>query len=121
MNRNNCIYSATGKFSCMEKFAQQQETTEQVKIQDTYYDGIPQNKRIQSTKLMYAFCVRNQDNKFVIHECYKINELKIKVLEIERGAHNGKDIIHFDIVPNEILLKDAIPSYRQLTIKNINC
>lgn len=119
MNYNNCFYSTTGKFSCVERFAQNKK----IKIQETYYDGIPQNKRMGVDKLMYAFCVAKEDNKFVTNNCYMINQVKIKVLEIENGVHNGKDIIHFDIMreENEVFLKNALPSFREVPFQNTNC
>jgi hypothetical protein len=58
MNRNNCFYSTTGELSCMETFV----GTDYISIQDTYYDGIPQDKRKNFTKLYYAFCVNSNDN-----------------------------------------------------------
>ena len=109
MNRKNCFYSTTGELSCVEKFVE----TSDIRIQETYYDGIPQNKRKYFTKLYYAFCVNSNDNIFVPNSCYIINQVNIKVIGIDIGAHYGKDIIHFDIMQNE----RETESYVRMNIK----
>ena len=86
-----------------------------IRIEDTFNDGIPIN--LLSQKHRFAFCVTPRNNKFIVNQCYKINEIEIKVIRIDKNAHYQKDVIHFSIPSIEAKFKP----YSNATFESIGC
>ncbi len=114
---NNCFYSVTGpNLNCTEHYTPPPAPKiASVRIEDTFSDGIPFN--LLSEKHRFAFAVTNENNKFAVNQCYKINGVKIRVLRIDKRIHYQKDIIHFSLPEIEAKFK----SYANAEFEIIQC
>lgn len=121
MFTNNCHYSATGTLVCPEHYTEpKDDSVKFIRIEDSFYDGIP--KRLLLPEFRgFAFCVKPENNTFVVNKCYNINNLKIKVRRIDKKAHLNKDIIHFSIPELEQAVKFIFKSYTNAQFSSEGC
>lgn len=121
MFTNNCYYSATGSLICPEHYTEpKDDLVKFIRIEDTFYDGIPKKLLLPEFR-GFAFCVKPENNTFVVNKCYTINKIPIKVRRIDKKAHLNKDIIHFSIPELEKFMKDTFKAYSNANFDTVNC